>query len=117
MKNDVAIEISNLSKTYKLGSISTKTFFSDIKVFLKKFHLFGEKIDSDNQLNTIYALKKINLCHRKFNIHELYIQKTLYQQKFDEIWRARAQGEHRARKARQRRPGRRGNESRSEACG
>ena len=68
MKNDLAIEISNLSKTYKLGAISTKTFFSDLKVFLKKFYLSAEKLDNDDQSNTIYALKKINLSINKGEI-------------------------------------------------
>ena len=67
MKNDVAIKITDLSKVYKLGSISTQTFFSDLKVFFKKLYPYS-KVNKIIQTNEIYALKNINLSINKGEI-------------------------------------------------
>tara|TARA_B100001250_G_scaffold414394_1_gene452489 strand:+ start:3594 stop:4922 length:1329 start_codon:yes stop_codon:yes gene_type:complete len=77
MNKDIVIEISNLSKKYKLGSISSKTFVDDIKSFFFKF--MGKensinKTTSRNILNRkmtsgeIYALDNINLKVEKGEI-------------------------------------------------
>ena len=74
--NNIVIDVENLSKKYRLGTISSTTLMREISSKWAKYfgtedpnsQVVPEKINLKNKSDEIFALKNINLqvMHEKF---------------------------------------------------